>query len=82
VGILVVYLLKDLWTNWIRSDARRLHLEVGRDLDRFNPAKSIDLQFANGTAGFDAPFLLVSPVKSDMLVFPPSSEVQAQMNGV
>ena len=23
-GILVVYLLKDLWTNWIRSDARRL----------------------------------------------------------
>ena len=80
-GLLSVYLLKTIWTTWPRSDARRLHLEVGRDQARFDPANSIDLQFANGTATHDLPVLLVQPEFPEMLVFPPSSEMQYQMNG-
>jgi len=80
-GLLSVYLLKTMWTTWPRSDNRRLHLEVGRDQARFDPTTSIDLQFANGTVVHDLPHLLVRPEFPDMLVFPPSSEVQQQMNG-
>jgi hypothetical protein len=58
-----------------------LHLEVGRDLDRFDPSKSIDLQFGNGTAGFDRPQLRVKPFNPSMLVFPPSDETLKKMNG-
>lgn len=60
-GLLSVYLLKTMWTTWPRSDARRLHLEVNRDLNRFDPATSIDLQFANGTVTHNLPHLLVPP---------------------
>jgi len=80
-ALLSVYLLKTIWTTWPRSDARRLHLEIGRDQARFNPANSIDLQFANGTATHNLPVLLVQPSFPEMLVFPPSSEMQYQMNG-
>jgi len=80
-GVLSVYLLKTLWTNWVRGDARRLHLEVGRDLARFDPATSIDLQFANGTAKHNLPHLLVPPSFPEMLVFPPSAKTQQDMNG-
>lgn len=76
-----VYVLKRLWTTWVRSDARRLHLEIGRDLDRFNPAKSIDLQFANGSAKFDPADILVKPWNPVMLVYPPSAETMRQMTG-
>jgi hypothetical protein len=81
LGILSVYLLRQVWTTWPRSDARRLHLEVGRDLARFDPSKSIDLQFGNGTAGFDKPHLRVKPFNPSMLVFPPSHETLKKMNG-
>lgn len=80
-GLLSVYLLKTMWTSWPRSDARRLHLEVGRDQARFDPTTSIDLQFANGTVTHNLPHLLVQPSFPEMLVFPPSSETQVEMNG-
>jgi len=80
-GLLSVYLLKNMWSTWPRSDERRLHLEVGRDQARFDPATSIDLQFANGTAKHDLPVLLVKPFFPEMLVFPPSSETLHEMNG-
>jgi len=82
LGLLVVYLLKDLWTNYIRSDARRLNLEIGRDQARFNPANSIDLQFADKTAVHDAPsYLGTDKDASPLLLFPPSAETLRQMNG-
>ena len=79
---LVVVLLKDLWATYPDSDARRLHLEIGRDQARFDPMTSIDLQFANGSAMHDAPSMLAndSDVRG-LLVFPPSQEVQREMNG-
>ena len=79
--ILVVFLLKDLWTDYVRSDARRLFLEVDRDMARFNPLTSIDLQFANGTAVHDAPSLYHKSSSPDLLVYPPSAETLEQMNG-
>ena len=81
MGILTVYLLRTIWKTWPNSDARRLHLEVGRDLDRFDPSKSIDLQFAKGTVGFNRPHLRVKPFNPPMLVFPPSDETLRKMNG-
>jgi hypothetical protein len=80
-GLLSVYLLKTLWTTWPRSDARRLHLEVGLDKARFDPNTSIDLQFANGTVTHALPHLLVKPTFPEMLVFPPSSETLHELNG-
>jgi hypothetical protein len=83
VSVVVMFLLKDVWTNWVRSDARRLHLDIGRDQARFNPNTSIDLQFANGTANHAKPKMLrkdrdVSP----LLVFPPSTERMAELCGI
>jgi len=80
-GLLSIYLLKTLWTNWPKSDARRLHLEVARDQARFNPDNSIDLQFANGTAKHNLPVLLSRPFFPETLVFPPSAQTQHEMNG-
>jgi hypothetical protein len=80
-GILSIYLLKNVGVNWVRSDKRRLYLEVGRDQARFDPSSSIDLQFANGTVTHNLPHLLVPPSLPDMLVFPPSAETQREMNG-
>lgn len=82
VAIVVMFLLKDVWTNWVRSDARRLYLDIDRDQARFEQANSIDLQFANGTATHAKPKILhkdrdVSP----LLIYPPSSEVLAEMCG-
>jgi hypothetical protein len=83
VAVVAMFLLKDVWSNWVRSDARRLHLDVGRDQARFNPSTSIDLQFANGTATHATPKMLqkdrdVSP----LLIFPPSTEQMTEMCGV
>lgn len=79
--LLSLVLLKDIWTAWPRSDARRLHLEIGRDQARFDPMNSIDLQFGNGTATHDAPSMLAPPTIGKMLVFPPSAETLHEMNG-
>jgi hypothetical protein len=80
-ALIVVLILRAVWTAWPRADARRLHLEVGKDLARFNPANSVDLQFANGTAKHDAPSMLTKPWNPTMLIFPPSEQVLHEMNG-
>jgi len=80
-AILVIVLLKDIWVRWVRSDARRLELEIGRDQDRFDPTSSIDLQFANGTAVHSAPNIYHKTTPPSLLVFPPSSETLHEMNG-
>jgi len=80
--LLTVYLLNDLWTNWVRSDARRLHLERGRDQGRFNPATSVDLQWATKTAVHDSPNMLHKDVDaSPLLLYPPSQETLVSMSG-
>ena len=56
--VVVLFLLKDVWTNWVRSDARRLFLDIGRDQARFDQSNSIDLQFANGTVTHAKPKML------------------------
>lgn len=82
LALVFVYLLKDIWTNWVRSDARRLHLDIGRDLARFDPSTSVDLQWANGDATHDKPKILGKDVTSSpLLLFPPSAEVLHQLNG-
>lgn len=82
VAVVVMFLLKDVWTNWVRSDARRLYLDIGRDQARFEARNSIDLQFANGTATHAKPKMLhkdrdVSP----LLIYPPTSDTLAEMCG-
>jgi hypothetical protein len=79
--VMFVYLLKDLWVEYPQSNLRRLMLDINRDQSRFDPTYSIDLQFANGTATHNLPVLLVQPSFPELLVFPPSAEVQRQMNG-
>lgn len=81
LALISVYLLKDIWVVWPRSDARRLHLEVGRDQARFDPSTSVDLQWANGSVSHDSPSMLEPHGDSKMLVFPPSSQVLHDMCG-
>lgn len=81
-GVVSVYLLKDVWTHWVNSDARRLHLDVGLDQARFNPNTSVDLQWANGTAVHDSPNMLhVDKDASPLLLYPPSQETLKSMSG-
>lgn len=80
VGALIsAYLLRDLWTAWPRSDARRLMLDVGRDQARFNPMTSVDLQWANGKAVHDSPNMLEKHEPTSILIYPPSADVLSQM---
>ena len=72
-AVLSAYILKTLWVSWPSDDARRLHLETGRDQARFEPSNSIDLQFANGSVKHEMPHLLHPPPGfPEMLVFPPT----------
>jgi hypothetical protein len=76
-----VMLVETLWA-WPGTQDRELNLDIGKDLSRFEPANSIDLQFANGTAKHDQPHFLEPMQKfDDLLVFPPSAETLHQMNG-
>jgi hypothetical protein len=82
LAILSVFILKDVWSGWVQSDARRLYLEMGRDQDRFDPATSIDLQFANGSVTHFAPKMYGNDnAPSPLLIFPPSAGTQLEMNG-
>jgi len=81
-AIIVVYLLKDVWTHWVASDARRLHIDMGLDQARFNPSTSVDLQWASGLTTHDSPNMLhkdrdVSP----LLLYPPSDATLHSMSG-
>jgi len=83
VAVVVMFLLKDVWTNWVRSDARRLYLDIGRDQSRFEAQNSIDIQFANGMATHAKPKMLhADRDASPLLVYPPSSQTLADMCGV
>lgn len=80
--LLSVYLLTNVWTTWPASDEKRLFLEIGRDQSRFEEANSIDLQFATGSAKFDAPDMLQKPIPfPELLVFPPSSQTMTELCG-
>jgi hypothetical protein len=81
-SMLSVFLLADIWKHWVSSDARRLMLEIGRDQDRFDPSSSIDIQFANGSVTHAPPSMYAKDGSRTLLVFPPSAETQAEMNGV
>jgi hypothetical protein len=82
LSVLVVFLLHTLWSGWPRSDEKRLNLEVGRDLARFEEANSIDLQFANGSVKHNMPHLLAPPnAFNELLIFPPTSETLHEMCG-
>jgi hypothetical protein len=81
LALIIVFLLKDVWTYWIGSDARRLYLEVGRDEDRFDHSSSIDLQMADGTVKHAPPSMYSPGWSPKLLVFPPSAETQYEMNG-
>lgn len=83
LAILNIYILRDIWSVWFLSSARRLYLDRSADESRFDPASSIDIQFANKTATHSAPSMYFQPATSSgLLVFPPSSETLAEMNGV
>jgi len=82
LALVSIYLLKDVWTSYPRSDLRRLNLELARDEARFDPTTSVDLQWANGEASHDAPRMRQKgPASSPLLVFPPSSETLEEMCG-
>ena len=81
LGLIIVFLLKDLWTYWVASDARRLLLEVGRDNDRFDHSSSIDIQMADKTVVHGPPSMYSPGWSPKLLVFPPSAATQQQMNG-
>lgn len=81
-AIIVVYLLKDVWTHWVASDARRLHMETGLDQARFNPSTSVDLQWASGAAVHDSPNMLhADRDASSLLLYPPSDATLRSMSG-
>jgi hypothetical protein len=80
--VLTVLLLKDVLVKYAYSDARRLNAEVARDLARFDPNQSIDLQFANKTVSHDPPALYGKPSSTKgLLIFPPSKELLHEMCG-
>jgi phosphoglycerol transferase MdoB-like AlkP superfamily enzyme len=81
VALISVFLLKDMWTYWVKSDARRLYLEVGRDNDRFDHSTSIDLLMADGTVKHAPPSMYSPGWSPTLLVFPPSAQTQFEMNG-
>jgi hypothetical protein len=82
LAVLIVFLLKDVWTTWVRSDARRLHLEIARDHARFDPDTSIDIQMADKKVTHHSPRMLRKDTDaSPLLLFPPSSTTLKEMNG-
>lgn len=81
-GVISIYLLKDVWTHWVASDERRLHIDIGLDQSRFNPNTSVDLQWADGTVVHDSPNMLHKDRDvNNLLLFPPSPETLATMSG-
>lgn len=80
--VVVVFLLKDVWTTWPRSDARRLYLDIGRDHARFDERTSVDLQWASGSATHDSPNMLHRDRDaSPLLLYPPSENTLVSMCG-
>ena len=82
VALISIYLLQSAWKLWVNSDARRLHLDIGRDQARFNEASSVDLQWAKRAVVHDSPNM---PHKdgdaSPLLLYPPSQATLESMSG-
>ena len=82
LALVTVYLLKDIWTVWVNSDQRRLEIDIGKDLTRFDPRTSVDLQWARKSVQHDSPNMLYkSSDASPLLVYPPSNETLRSMSG-
>lgn len=80
--LLSIYLLKDVWTRWATSDARRQFLDVGRDQSRFNESTSVDLQWGSKSVGHDSPNMLHKDGDATpLLLYPPSHSTLASMSG-
>ena len=77
-----VYLLLQ-WSTYNKTSERKVYLDTVKADIRFNPAHSIDLQFANKTAQFDPPKMLQGPIphSEPLLTYPPSLETLQQMSG-
>jgi len=81
-ALLSVFLLRDVWTSWPQSDARRLHLDIAKDQARFDPDLSLDIQVADKVIGHHAPRMLRKDGDaSPLLIYPPSAETLAQLSG-
>ena len=82
LGLISVYLLKDVWTSYAHSDLRRLNLERSRDESRFDPTTSVDLQWANGDVSHDTPKMRQKGGDNQpLLIFPPSVDTLTEMCG-
>jgi hypothetical protein len=80
-ALLSVYLLKDVWVNWVGADARRFNQDINADNARFNPFTSIDIQMADKTVVHARPSMVSPPRDNKNLVYPPSPETLREMNG-
>ena len=80
-ALLSVYLMKDVWVNWISSDARRLNQDVNADNARFDPYSSIDIAMADKTIVHASPSMVSPPRDNKNLVYPPSEATLREMNG-
>lgn len=80
--LISIYLLKDVWVSWARSDARVQYLDMGRDQARFNEAGSVDLQWGNRSTVHDSPNMLRKDGDaSPLLLYPPSQATLESMSG-
>lgn len=82
VALISVYLLQSAWQTWVKSDARRLHLDIGRDQARFNEVNSVDLQWANRSVTHNSPNMLHKDADATpLLLYPPSQATLESMSG-
>lgn len=81
-GLLVVYLLADIWHYWPMSHTRAVMLDKSKDDARFTDSQSIDLAFARHTAVHDSPNMLRKDVDATpLLLYPPSDATLQSMSG-
>lgn len=77
-----VYLLRE-WTVYNTTSERKVYLDTVAADARFSPSQSIDLQFANRTAQFEAPNMLQPPIEQTepLLAYPPSTQTLMELSG-
>ena len=81
-GVIVIYLLRDIWTYWEKSDARRIYKETAEDQNRFKESNNVDLQWARKSVVHDSPNMLHKDRDaSPLLLYPPSDATLRNMSG-
>lgn len=77
-----MYLLRE-WTVYNTTSERKVYLDTVAVDARFSPSQSIDLQFANKTAHFEAPNMLQPPIEQTepLLAYPPSTQTLMELSG-